>query len=287
MQTYTVTMLILSATGLLFFLGLIVTWFYQDRILFHPLRLPFDHEFRSRFDTDELYFLTEDNAILNALFFHAKSPKGIALYFHGNAGALNTWKDIAADYLEKGYDVIMMDYRGYGKSRGKRSEEAINRDALLMYDYARQYYQAEQIVITGRSMGTGPASRLAAIRPAAHLILESPFTSIRKLYSVWLPVLPAILPFKFRFRNDQNLPKVEYPVSIIHGKKDNLIPIRMGRKLASLLPERARLVVIDQAAHNNLSAFPEYKMQLALILANAVREDQSTPPPQYGQGVGQ
>ena len=140
-----------------FVVGCGVFYFRQENMIFYPEALPpdFQYSFPARFDE---VTISVDGAVINALHFKTDTPKGAIVYFHGNAGNLSGWGEVALDFTRLGYDVLIPDYRGYGKSTGKiYSEKMLHRDAAVAYDYLKGRYQEDQIVIYGRSIGTGIA----------------------------------------------------------------------------------------------------------------------------------
>ncbi|NNE03974.1 MAG: alpha/beta hydrolase, partial [Eudoraea sp.] len=100
-------------------------YFIQEKLIFLPTKLPVDFEYSFQYPFEEVFLTAEDGAVLNALHFKNKDPKGVILYFHGNAGDLSRWGQIATYFVKKNYDVVIMDYRTYGKSTGVLSEEAL------------------------------------------------------------------------------------------------------------------------------------------------------------------
>src|SRR5690554_2190456 len=136
---------------------------FQEKLIFMPSELPQDYKYEFSYDFKELYLESHDGkARLNALHFKVNSPKGIVVYYHGNAGQLADWGHVVQDFAESGYDVLVVDYRGYGKSTGKLSEKALYSDALLFYNYALERYPENNIVVYGRSLGTTFATYVAA-----------------------------------------------------------------------------------------------------------------------------
>ena len=136
----------------------------QRKLLLYPEKLPQNYPFR--FDTpfEELFLKVDEEVTLNALYFEHKShdKQGVVLYLHGNAGSLAGWGDVASDFVGLGYDVLLVDYRGFGKSTGQLySEKDLFADAQFCYNYLTSKYTADEIVIYGRSLGSGPASYLA------------------------------------------------------------------------------------------------------------------------------
>src|SRR5690606_27747080 len=114
--------------------------FFQESFIFLPSTLPQEYSFSFPTPFEELFLESEDGAVLNALHFKAENPKGVILYFHGNAGDLSRWGEITQGFTKHSYDVLVMDYRTYGKSKGKLSEESLYSDAQLFYDYVNELY---------------------------------------------------------------------------------------------------------------------------------------------------
>ena len=136
-------------------------YFFQEKLLFLPTKLEQDYKFQFNYPFEELFLKTDEEAVINAIHFKVKKPKGVILYFHGNAGDLSRWGNITEYFVDKDYDVLVMDYRTYGKSTGKLSEDAFYKDAQFCYDYLLKQYSEEDISLYGRSLGTGIASYLA------------------------------------------------------------------------------------------------------------------------------
>ncbi len=160
----------------------------------------------------------------------------------------------------------MMDYRGFGKSRGLRSEQIIYSDTEFIYNWLNQQYDQKKIVVLGRSLGTGFAARVAAWNDPKLLILDSPYYSFQyqiSRFAWWLP-LKWIL--KYKIPTWQYLQKVKCPVYIIHGDKDFLISYEQGVRLQKLIPDHATLITIKGGRHNNLPSFESYHKALYRIL---------------------
>jgi len=216
-------------------------------------------------EEEELYFEPETGVKLHALKFSVPNPKGVILYFHGNARALDNWGYIGADLKTHGYDVVIPDYRGYGKSIGTRSQENLFNDARYIYDQLRVEYSEEQVVIYGRSLGSGFGSFVASSTQPKLLILETPYFSIGRLAAEQMPFLPTRLILKYDFRSDLFLPKVTCPIYIFHGTEDELIPYQHAVDLKALLPE-IDFTTIPEASHNNLDQFALFNKKIATIL---------------------
>ncbi len=229
-----------------------------------PVKLAPDFKFS--YSAQEKFIEVAPGVSLNALHFHQADAKGAVLFFHGNAGNLASWGDVSKDFMPLGYDVFVIDYRGYGKSSGKISSEAdLHSDAKIIYQHMLQNYPEEKIVIFGRSIGSGIAARLAAENNPRALILESPYFNLADVGKVHYPYLPVRLLLRYRFENDRYLPLVRCPILIIHGTEDEVIPYASGLKLKNLV-SKVEMVTIAGGDHNNLSQFPEYSAALSRVL---------------------
>lgn len=240
-------------------------YFFQEKILFLPTTLEQDYQYQFDYPFEELFLNTDNDATINALHFKAENPKGVILYFHGNAGDLSRWGKITEYFAEKNYDVLVMDYRTYGKSVGKLSEDAMYKDAQYCYDYLLKHYSENEIILYGRSLGTGIASYLASKNRPKQLILETPYYSILDVAEHRFPVFPVKQLLKYRFPTFQYLPKVECPVTIIHGTADSVVPYSSGKKLSELEKE-INFITIEGGGHNNLVEFEGYHKAIDNVL---------------------
>ena len=240
--------------------GLFFTGVVQDFFIFRPKKLKVSHKYEFEQPFEELFLKTSPSTILNALWFKDTllSEKGIVLYYHGNSSNLSKWGFVSEYFCEKGYDVFLYDYPGFGKSKGKRSQEAFYNDAMEMYKYISGFYPAKKIIVYGRSMGTAMASYVAAHKPAKQLVLATPFSSMRDLFYSYYPFLPRIFFFKYRFPNKDWVKKVPYPVLVLHGTRDRVVPYRCGARLKQALKPEDEFITVEDGSHNNLSDFPDY-----------------------------
>ncbi|WP_223815950.1 alpha/beta hydrolase [Adhaeribacter rhizoryzae] len=264
MLKVSIIMLCLVAGIFLILMG--VVFWVQDRLIFFPEKVPVAYRYPFQQPFKEIYLNTPDGNQIHALHFKAKQPKGVMLYFHGNAGSLRSWGYLAEELLVYGYDVFMPDYRSFGKSTGKLSPDNLYQDAQLTYDYLRQSFSEEQIIIFGRSIGTGVATKLASDNKPKQLLLETPFYNFADVAKTHYPYLPVSALLKYTFRSDKWIKKVSCQVYIFHGTADEVVPFSSGKKLAQLLNNSNNLVVIKGGGHNNLSSFPVYREALARIL---------------------
>jgi pimeloyl-ACP methyl ester carboxylesterase len=242
-------------------------YFFFEKILFQGVSLPLDHKFEFEKEFEEVNILVNSSTSLHALLFKSPSPKGLILYFHGNRGNLTRWGEIGLSFLKYNYDVMVMDYRGYGKSRGNRTEKELYDDARRFYDYAITDLGYDKIIIYGRSLGSAVATHLAQERTPYQLILETPMTQIKDIikYFNFLLINQNWLQYKL-----DSLSRIEYincPIFIFHGTLDRVVPYRLGVRLFNNIKrEDKKLIKILLGRHNNLNSFATYQQAIKEIL---------------------
>lgn len=237
---------------------LALVYLLQERFIFKPEKL---HQgFQYKFDVPfrELFFDVEPNVRINGLHFTVKNPLGLVLYFHGNSRSIKGWSRYAKDFYRYNYDVVLVDYRGFGKSTGKRSEAMMLKDMQFVYDTLAVQYHEHHIIVYGRSLGSGFAAKIASDNTPRYLILDAPYYSFKKVVERFLPFLPLRMLLRFHLRTDKWIKHVNCHTYIIHGTKDWLIPISNSEKLQAINPKKITLVRIEGGGHNNLPSFPAY-----------------------------
>ena len=222
----------------------IYAWLFSDSAIFLP------HPSSYRDDSEILKLTTRDGRRISAVYLPNTEAQYTLLVSHGNAEDLGDDRYWLRDLHRAGFGVFAYDYAGYGTSEGKPGEKAAHEDEEAAYDYltASLGVQASRVIIFGRSVGTGPAVELAARKPAAALILQSPFLSaFRVLTRI------AILPFD-RFPNYKRIGQVHCPVLIMHGLADRVIPVWHGQKLYDLANQPKDHFWVPGADHNDLDS---------------------------------
>ena len=244
------------------YLGIcVLLYFFQEKVIFFPQRLPDDYRFTFQNQFEEVYLKNHEmgEAQIHGLHFVSQNPKGVILYFHGNAGSLAGWGEVGSAFTTFGYDVFIPDYRGFGKSKGKLSQEALFSDARLCYDYLKKKYPPGDIVIYGRSIGTGVASHLASQVKHRLLILETPFYSLSQIARSYFSFFPVNLLIRYPLTSHQYLKAVETPIYIFHGLQDEVVAYASGKKLEeSLAGKNVEMITIPHGNHNNLARFEKY-----------------------------
>jgi alpha-beta hydrolase superfamily lysophospholipase len=246
----------------------IALYYLQDYMLFKPEKLPKDFQFDyQNQETKEYNLETRDGAVINGLrFFPKGESKGVVLYLKGNSKSIKGWGKFAVDFTRHGYNVIMVDYRGFGKSTGKRSQKAIKRDLQLVYNTIKAQTAEDRIILYGRSLGSGFATKLASMNNPKILILDAPYYSLTKVTARYMPFMPLSLLLKYPLPTYKWLKYVQCPIHIIHGTDDKLIPYKSSVKLSQIKPKLTKLNTVIGGGHKNLNNFESYHKMLDDIL---------------------
>ncbi|OAD92540.1 hydrolase [Aequorivita soesokkakensis] len=256
----------------------VLLYYLQDYFLFKPEKLPKDFNFYYENQSVSEYNLeTRDGAIINGLHFSVEKPLGVVLYLKGNSKSIKGWGKFAVDFTRNNYDVIMVDYRGFGKSTGKRSQKAIKHDLQFIYNEIREKVSEKYIIIYGRSLGSGFATKLASMNNPKMLILDAPYYSLTKVTGRYMPFMPLSIILKYPMPTYKWLKYVKCPIHIIHGTKDKLIPFGSSVKLSQVNQKLTRLHPIIGGGHKNLNNFESYhKILTEIIKSKAEKIDFST-----------
>ncbi len=259
---------ILFSIGIFYILATLFMFLIQEKLIFRSEILPQDFKYTFTTPFKELFLKADDGSILNGLHFTQPNAKGVILYFHGNAGALDNWglwaEEIANTYQ---YDVVIMDYRGYGKSIGKRTHQKMLADSELFYNYCKNHFSEDNITVFGRSLGGSFATHVTQKNNPKQLILEATFTSIKDIVKKRYWFLPVTFLLKFPFQNDKNITQITTKTYFIHGTADRVVPYEYGKKLYQLSASKEKkLFTIKNGLHNNLRDYNTYHKVLSTIL---------------------
>ena len=249
----------LKVLPFLILLTLCMLYFFQEKLIFYSSTLPQEYEYQFELPFEELFLTAEDGAVLNGLHFKAKNPKGVILYNHGNAGELDVWGQWGELLANRyNYDVVIWDYRGYGKSTGKRRQQLMLDDGLLFYAYCKNLFKDDLISVYGRSLGGFFATHMVKNNNPKKLVLESTPTSILEVANESYPFLPSKWLLKFKFQNTENIKKINIATYLIHGTEDDLITFEHGQRLFELSGAEIKdFFPIANGNHNDLSNFED------------------------------
>jgi fermentation-respiration switch protein FrsA (DUF1100 family) len=204
---------------------------------------------------EEVILDTADGERLIAWHVPPRGDKPVVVYFHGNGASLAVRGARFNTLTRDGTGLLALSYRGFGGSTGHPSEAGLLRDAAAAYRFAAARYKPDRIVLWGESLGTAVAVAVAAEQPVGRVILESPFTSTADVAASTYFFVPVRLLMKDQFHSDERIGRVTAPVLVIHGDRDNVVPIRFGERLYTLIRSPKRFVRLSGANHNDHDQF--------------------------------
>jgi alpha-beta hydrolase superfamily lysophospholipase len=188
------------------------------------------------------------------------------LYFHGNKKNISWYAKYSSYFTRNGYELIMIDYPGYGKSRGHFTEETLYQWANHVYRFAKSRYPSDRIIIYGKSMGTGIAARLASREKCRRLILETPYYDLPSVIQRYLPLFPVSKLLHYELPTHRYLQYTEAPVTILHGTDDGVIAYRNANRLRPFLKTTDEFITVEGGSHNDLFEFPQATRKLDSLL---------------------
>jgi uncharacterized protein len=224
----------------------------RDRLVYYPMRYPQgDWGLQVQVGAHDLWLAARDGIRLNAWWFPEPHSRFVTLFLHGNAGNVTHRIDHAHALKSAGSSVLVLDYRGYGKSAGRPSETGLRLDADAAYDAALHLgYDPSVILIHGESLGTAVAGDLASRRPCAGLILESPLASLGDMAATLVPILGPL--FADGFKTKTIIKQVHVPLLVMHGDADEIVPFSQGQAVFAAANSPKDFWRIRGAHHNDL-----------------------------------
>ncbi len=234
-----------------------------NRFKGQALPADFKYDFNSNFE--ELTFQTINEGVLNGVLFKADSPKGIICFWKGNGGTVKEWAQIAPQFLQLQYDILITDYREHGKSRGSISLENFYSDAQIVYDSLKKRYPENRIIIAGFSLGGRIAAHLAADNtPRMTILIDAASNtgdfSDRFFATIYAP-LPSVI--GFTFQTDVDVQKSKSPVIVI-GTDENAGSV--SYQVKPLLKQKDKFFEIKGATHGTILKHEETQRILATLL---------------------
>jgi uncharacterized protein len=238
------------ACGILLLRGLL--YYSANRAIYYPSKYPEgDWDAQRLVGASDAWMEASDGVKLHGWWAEREGSPLVTLFLHGNAGNLTYRAPRMQEIVAAGSSVLMIDYRGYGKSSGRPSEQGLYWDSEAGFIYLLgKGYRADQIILHGESLGTAVAIDLASRRPCAGLILEAPFTSASDVAGTVLPVVGPLL-----VRSFNSLPKIRWirvPKLFMQGDRDEVVPLRLGQELFAAAQGSKTFWVIPGAGHNDI-----------------------------------
>ncbi len=230
---------------------LAILWGLENQLLYFPSRTLSASPAAFGLTSEELTLTSSDGAVLRGWRIRGGGKRAL-LFFQGNAGNVSDRLDRARILNRRfGFDVFLVDYRGYGRSTGSPDEDGLYRDARAVYAAALERgFPPERVVLFGESLGSAVAIDLASEKPCGALVLETPFSSILAMARVHYPFVPRFL-VRSRFDNAAKIGAIPAPKLFLVAERDEIAPATQGRELYERAPQPKTLFVIPGAGHND------------------------------------
>lgn len=246
------SLLLVFAAGLLGLTALMLA--FERQLIYFPHRTLelSPQDLGMRFEEERL---AADGAEIHAWWLPVEGARLNVLVCNGNAGNMSYRLERARLMQQRlSVGVLLFDYRGYGRSSGSPDEEGTYRDARAAYRHLveKKGLVPERLVLFGESLGAAVAVQLALEKPAAALVLESPFTSIPEMARAAYPFLPPVGPLiRTRYETAAKVARLRVPLLVLHGTRDTIVPLRQGQRVFAAAPEPKRFFAIPGAGHND------------------------------------
>lgn len=241
--------------GTSFYLGLVALMYVTQRsLMYFPETVRTPPAEAGLPEAEEVALDTADGERVIVWHVPPRGDRPVVLHFHGNGGALRYRVDRYRALIRDGTGLVALSYRGYGGSSGRPTEDGLIEDGRATYAFAAARYPAARFVLWGESLGSAVAIALAVEKPVAGLVLEAPFLSAVAVAASAFPFLPVRWLMKDQFRSDLRVHKVTAPVLIVHGDRDDVVPIESGERLYALVTAPKRFLRIPGAGHEDLGA---------------------------------
>jgi fermentation-respiration switch protein FrsA (DUF1100 family) len=226
--------------------------FAAAKSVYYPMRFPAgDWRAQSALGAEDVWLRASDGTKLHAWWIARPGAKWATLHLHGNAGNITPRDLSAATITGAGSSVLLLDYRGYGKSEGRPTEAGLYRDAVAGYEWLlAKGHKPAQIILHGESLGSAVAVELASRKPCGGVVLEAPFTSARAVAHRVLPFVGPLLVWGFDTKS--RMERVRAPVLVIHGDADDIIAYDLGKQVFAAAREPKSLWTVEGATHNDL-----------------------------------
>lgn len=223
--------------------------------MFYPQRYPLGEWNTAELPVkpSDVQMTTEDGVVLHGWLFAAEDRRApLMLWMHGNGGNITHRAALAAQFATRGVSVLLLDWRGYGKSAGEPSEGKLYLDALAAYDYAAKELHATNIVAYGESLGGPYAAYVAAKRKVSCVVIENSFGSLRDLGNALYRPFPLGWFAPLAMSTTRWLNEANVPVLVMHGRRDEVIPFGLGKRLYDDLRVPKEMLVSENATHSGI-----------------------------------
>lgn len=246
-----------------------VMYVLQPGMVFFPSKTISQTPDQWGLEYEDVYLISSNQNKIHGWYIPAKGSKQSLLFFHGNGGNISHRGDSLKIFSRLGFNTLIIDYQGYGKSEGSPSESAMYDDALAAWQYLLEVkkFKRSEIIIFGRSLGGAVASKLALDVSPRALILESTFSSVSDMGKLLMPVMSYIIYPRYYFNTHQRISNIKVPLLVLHSRDDDIIPFELGEKIyqSASKPKKFFEMIGD---HNSgfLQSQPGYEQALENFL---------------------
>ncbi len=251
----------------IYLLVILIMFVFQRSLLYLPSKEKLNPFFYSNTGLKKVNLTTSDGLVLNSLFRKpSDKEQNTLVVFHGNAGHIGHRVDKFRPYLDEGYGLLLVEYRGYGENSGKPTEDGFYKDGIAAIEFlSKQNISKKQTILYGESLGCGLAVKLSTEDKYHSTILEAPYTSIAEVASEHYWYLPAKWLVLDRFEIIGIIKNIKSPLLVIHGEEDNVINIEFGKKIFNSAPKPKEAFYVKKGSHNNLYEFGVYEKIINFI----------------------
>lgn len=248
-------------------------FFFQRSIIYVPSKQMGTPQNYGLNKANEVKLTTPDNIKIIAWHIFKDKNRPTLLYFHGNAGNLGDRAIKIQEFVNNGFNVFALSYRGYGKSAGEPSEEGLYFDARTAIEYLINNNTPEnKMVFYGESLGSGVAVQMATEYDPAAIILEAPYTSLGDRGAELYPYIPVKLLIQDTFNSKEKIGDVTTATLIFHGERDDVMPIEHGRKILELANEPKEAHFFEHYAHNDFDSSELAQLAIEFVKKHLTRD---------------
>lgn len=255
----------ISLAGLIYLFALAYIYFSQSQLLYQAYNKKEQADI-PKLAINDLRIKANDGTLLQIWYLPPQKNMPVFLFFHGQGASLESGKWRYYRLRKNGFGFLALAYRGFSSSEGAPSEKGLFLDGLAAYDFLiSQGIKPNDIIIHGHSLGSGVATYVAAKRKARALILEAPFSSALDVAKSRLKEFPVDLLMRDKFENSKYIKDVHTPLLVVHGDKDEVIPIQFGKKLFESANSPKSFILIKNGNHNDLTKLGVYKIYFEFL----------------------